>query len=90
MLPKTLNGYLFYGLDSDAGQGYEMARKIGAENINMDLVKVYPQGVETVPHHGLAATASPATPPATINDTGASMSTVKANVSSMNVLLWAN
>lgn len=68
MLPKTLNGYLFYGLDSDAGQGYEMARKIGAENINMDLVKVYPQGVETVPHHGLAATASSTV---TINDTGA-------------------
>ena len=34
----------------------------------MDLVKVYPQGVETVPHHGLAATASST---ATINDTGA-------------------
>lgn len=68
MLPKTLKGYLFYGLDSDAGQGYEMARKIGAQNINMDLVKVYPQGVETVPNHGLAATASST---ATINDTGA-------------------
>lgn len=68
MLPKTLKGYLFYGLDSDAGQGYEMARKIGAQNINMDLVKVYPQGVETNPNHGLAATASST---ATINDTGA-------------------
>ena len=68
MLPKTLKGYLFYGLDSDAGQGYEMARKLGAQNINMDLVKVYPQGVETVPNHGLAATASST---ATVNDTGA-------------------
>lgn len=68
MLPKTLKGYLFYGLDSDAGQGYEMARKVGAQNINMDLVKVYPQGVETTPNHGLAATASST---ATINDTGA-------------------
>lgn len=38
-----LKCYLFYGLDSDAGQGYEMARKLGAQNINMDLVKVYPQ-----------------------------------------------
>ena len=64
----TLKGYLFYGLDSDAGQGYEMARKLGAQNINMDLVKVYPQGVETVPNHGLAATASST---ATVNDTGA-------------------
>ncbi len=31
MLPPTLKGFLFYGLDSDAGQGYEMARKIGAK-----------------------------------------------------------
>lgn len=68
MLPNTLKGYLFYGLDSDEGQGYEMAKKIGAKDINMDLVKVYPQGVETVPNHGLAATASST---ATINDTGA-------------------
>jgi fumarate reductase flavoprotein subunit len=68
MLPPTLKGYLFYGLNSDEGQGYDMARKIGAQNINMDQVKVYPQGVETVPNHGLAATASST---ATINDTGA-------------------
>lgn len=68
MLPPTLKGYLFYGLNSDEGQGYEMARKIGAQNINMDLVKVYPQGVETEPNHGLAATASST---ATINDTSA-------------------
>uniref|UniRef100_UPI00402A6F36 FAD-binding protein n=1 Tax=Turicimonas muris TaxID=1796652 RepID=UPI00402A6F36 len=68
MLPPTLKGFLFYGLDSDAGQGYEMARKVGAKDINMDLVKVYPQGVETTPNHGLAATASST---ATINDTGA-------------------
>ena len=38
------------------------------KDINMDLVKVYPQGVETTPNHGLAATASST---ATINDTGA-------------------
>ena len=30
----------------------------GAGTINLDLVKMYPQGVETRPHHGLAATAS--------------------------------
>ena len=35
-----------------------MATKIGAGTINLDLVKMYPQGVETRPHHGLAATAS--------------------------------
>lgn len=68
MLPKTLKGYLFYGLDSDQGEGYNMAKKVGAKDINMDLVKVYPQGVETTPNHGLAATASST---ATMNDTGA-------------------
>lgn len=68
MLPPSLKGYLFYGLEGEQGEGYAMARKIGAQNINMDLVKVYPQGVETVPNHGLAATASST---ATINDTGA-------------------
>ncbi len=68
MLPKTLKGYLFYGLDSDQGEGYNMAKKVGAKDINMDLVKVYPQGIETTPNHGLAATASST---ATVNDTGA-------------------
>ncbi len=68
MLPPSLKGYLFYGLEGEQGEGYSMARKLGAQNINMALVKVYPQGVETVPNHGLAATASST---ATINDTGA-------------------
>ena len=35
-----------------------MGRELGAGTINLDLVKQYPQGVETTPHHGLAATAS--------------------------------
>ncbi len=68
MLPSTLKGYLFYGLPGEQGEGYQMATKVGAQNINMDLVKVYPQGVETTPNNGLAATASST---ATINDTGA-------------------
>ena len=58
MLPKEMNLYVFYGLDSETGDGYKMATAIGADTINMDLVKMYPQGVETVPGHGLAATAS--------------------------------
>ena len=52
MLPKEMSNYVFYGLD------YKMATDIGAGTINLDLVKMYPQGVETVPGHGLAATAS--------------------------------
>ena len=58
MLPKEMSNYVFYGLDSETGDGYRMATAIGADTINMDLVKMYPQGVETTPHHGLAATAS--------------------------------
>ena len=58
MLPKEMSQYVFYGLDSETGDGYKMATAIGADTINMDLVKMYPQGVETVPGHGLAATAS--------------------------------
>lgn len=58
MLPKKVAQGLFYGLDSDSGDGLKMGREIGAGTINLDLVKQYPQGVETTPHHGLAATAS--------------------------------
>ena len=58
MLPKEMNQYVFYGLDSETGDGFKMATAIGADTINMDLVKMYPQGVEMVPGHGLAATAS--------------------------------
>ena len=58
MLPIDMNQYVFYGLDSETGDGFKMATAIGADTINMDLVKMYPQGVETVPGHGLAATAS--------------------------------
>ena len=58
MLPKKVAQGLFYGLDSDSGDGLKMGREIGARTINLDLVKQYPQGVETTPHHGLAATAS--------------------------------
>lgn len=58
MLPKAVKSGLFYGLDSDSGDGLRMGKALGAATINMDLVKEYPQGVETTPHHGLAATAS--------------------------------
>ena len=58
MLPEKMKGYLFYGVDGETGDGYKMATSIGADTINLDLVKMYPQGVETRPHHGLAASAS--------------------------------
>ena len=58
MLPKKVAQGLFYGLDSDSGDGLKMGREIGARTINLDLVKQYPQGVETTPQHGLPATAS--------------------------------
>ncbi|MEI3012567.1 MAG: FAD-binding protein [Sutterella seckii] len=58
MLPPKMKDYLFYGVDGETGDGFKMATKIGAGTINLDLVKMYPQGVETRPHHGLAATAS--------------------------------
>lgn len=58
LLPEKVKEGLFYGLDSDSGDGLNMGQKVGAATINLDLVKQYPQGVETMPGHGLAATAS--------------------------------
>ncbi len=58
LLPAKVKEGLFYGLDSDSGDGLKMGEKVGAATINLDLVKQYPQGVETMPGHGLAATAS--------------------------------
>ncbi len=58
MLPPSMKNYLFYGVDGETGDGLKMARALNAGTINLDLVKMYPQGVETRPHHGLAATAS--------------------------------
>ena len=58
LLPDTLTGYMFYGRSTDLGDGLKMATEIGADTINMDMVKVYAQGVETIPGRALAATAS--------------------------------
>lgn len=58
MLPPSMKNNLFYGVDGETGDGLKMARALNAGTINLDLVKMYPQGVETRPHHGLAATAS--------------------------------
>lgn len=58
LLPDTLGGYKFYGRSTDLGDGFLMATAIGADTINLDCVKVYAQGVETVPNRALAATAS--------------------------------
>ena len=58
MLPEKMKKYIFYGVDSETGDGFKMGTAIGADTINLDLVKMYPQGVENRPHHGLAASAS--------------------------------
>lgn len=58
LLPDTLEGYLFYGRDGDTGDGLIMGQEVGAATINLDLVKVYAQGVEKTPTKALAATAS--------------------------------
>lgn len=58
MLPPVVASYLFYGLDTETGDGLRMGKKVGADTINLDLVKQYPQGVETLPHRALAASAS--------------------------------
>lgn len=58
LLPDEMRQYVFYGLDSETGDGLKMASNVGAGITNIDLVKKYPQGVETTPGHGLAATAS--------------------------------
>ena len=58
MLPEKMKSYIFYGVDGETGDGFKMGTAIGADTINLDLVKMYPQGVENRPHHGLAATAS--------------------------------
>ncbi len=58
LLPESLEGYLFYGRDCDTGDGLVMGEAVGADTINLDLVKVYAQGVEKTPTKGLAATAS--------------------------------
>ena len=48
-----MKSFLFYGVDGETGDGLKMGEAIGAATINMDLVKQYPQGVETRPHHRL-------------------------------------
>jgi len=58
MLPKTLEGYKFYGRSTETGDGLKMCTAAGADTTNLDMVKVYPQGVETEPGRALAATAS--------------------------------
>jgi len=58
LLPDSLTGYKFYGRTTDTGDGLVMATAVGADTKNLEMVKVYPQGVETVPTRALAATAS--------------------------------
>ena len=41
MLPDSLNGYMFYGRTTDLGDGLNLGTDVGADTINLDLVKVY-------------------------------------------------
>ena len=58
MLPENAKHALFYGLPSETGDGYKMARKIGADNINMDCITIYPNGLEVQPGRSMDTTGS--------------------------------
>ena len=58
MLPENAKHALFYGLPSETGDGYKMARKIGAANINMDCITIYPNGLEVQPGRSMDTTGS--------------------------------
>ncbi len=52
MLSGQLRNALYYGVPCANGDGHRMAMEIGAATRNMDLGKVYPNGIEVAP--GLA------------------------------------
>ena len=58
MLPARMNDALFYGIPSETGDGFKMATAIGADTINLDYVKTYPNGVEVQPGRSMDTTGS--------------------------------
>jgi urocanate reductase len=52
LLPEAASEGLFYGLDSSAGQGLQMAvDAVNADTTHMEYIKEYPNGVEVAPKH---------------------------------------
>ncbi len=52
LLPEAAAEGLFYGLDSSAGQGLQMAvDAVDADTTHMEYIKEYPNGVEVAPKH---------------------------------------
>lgn len=49
MLTGSLKNALYYGVKSSNGDGHRMAMAIGAKTQMMDLVKIYPNGMEVAP-----------------------------------------
>ncbi len=58
MLPERMKDVLFYGIPTETGDGYKMATKIGADTINLQYVKTYPNGVEVMPGRSMDTTGS--------------------------------
>ncbi len=58
MLPARMKDVLFYGIPTETGDGFKMATAIGADTINLEYVKTYPNGVEVQPGRSMDTTGS--------------------------------
>ena len=58
MLPERMKDVLFYGIPTETGDGFKMGTAIGADTINLDYVKTYPNGVEVQPGRSMDTTGS--------------------------------
>lgn len=58
MLPERMQDVLFYGIPTETGDGFKMGTAIGADTINLDYVKTYPNGVEVQPGRSMDTTGS--------------------------------
>lgn len=58
MIPELAKHALFYGLPTETGDGFKMARKIGADKINMQCITIYPNGLEVQPGRSMDTTGS--------------------------------
>lgn len=58
MVPEQAKHALFYGLPTETGDGFKMARAIRADKINMDCITIYPNGIEVRPGRSMDTTGS--------------------------------
>lgn len=58
MLPERMQDVLFYGIPTETGDGFKMGTAIGADTINLEYVKTYPNGVEVQPGRSMDTTGS--------------------------------